>query len=80
MPKPTKVSPKDRIMTVGRIEPAGARVLPPAEATFCGTDPIVRVKETVWEADVTVTTLSPVKSVAGVHDQLPEASAVAERV
>ena len=48
-----------------------------ALAILAGSTPIVKVKVTVVEPDVIVTGLSPERSAAGVHDQLPLASAVA---
>lgn len=59
------------------MEPAGARVPALLEAMLAGRSPIVRVKLTVVAPEVTVTALSPERAVVGVHDQLPEASAVA---
>lgn len=45
-----------------------------------GTSPIVRVNDSDWEPELILTVLSPVNTVAGVQDQLPEASAVADIV
>lgn len=64
--------------SVGADVPAGARVSADDEATLAGKLPIVRVNDTVLEPDVIVTGLSPERSLVGVHDQLPEESAVAE--
>ena len=71
------IEPAIKIKSVWLTEPAGARVEPPAVAIFSGTAPIVKVKLTVVAPEVMVTALSPESAVAGVHDQLPEASAVA---
>ena len=66
--------------SVGLIEPAGARVEPPALAILSGRAPIVNVKLTVVVPEVMATAFSPESAVVGVQDQLPEASAVAPNV
>lgn len=57
--------------------PAGGRVLALALAISSGRGPIVKINEADWVFEVTDTGLSPLKAVVGVHDQLPELSAVA---
>ncbi len=75
-----KIIPKPKTTSVGAIVPAGAREVAEDEAMFAGSEPMVSLKETVVEPDVMLTVLSPDKSAVGVHDQLPEALAVAETV
>lgn len=65
---------------MGLTEPAGASVPAEAEAILAGTDPIVKVKPAVVVPDVIETAVSPERAVAGVHDQLPDESAVAVTV
>lgn len=60
---------------VGLTEPAGERVEPAAEATLSGSDPIVRVNVIEVSEVATVTSLSEESALAGVKDQLPDASA-----
>ena len=70
--------PNPKIARVGVKVPAGAKVPPDAVAMLSGTLPIVSIKDTVVDPEVIVTELSPERSAAGVHDQFPEESAVAE--
>ena len=58
--------------------PAGASEPADEVAISAGRSPIVRVKAAVVDPEVMVTELSPERSLAGIQDQLPLASAVAE--
>lgn len=77
VPIKIKTNPPARKASVCEIEPAGARAPPEAVAILSGSWPIVRVKAAVVEPEVMVMVLSPDRSLAGVHDQLPCESAVA---
>jgi hypothetical protein len=76
-PAEIRIVPIARIQRVGFVVPAGASELALAEAIFAGRAPIVRIKVTVVAPEVIVTALSPASAVIGVHDQLPDPSAVA---
>ena len=74
----SKINPPTKKKAVGPNVPAGASV--PAEelAISAGKSPIVKVKTAEVDPEVMETALSPERSAEGVHDQLPEESAVAE--
>ncbi len=74
----TNMVPPAKNNVVGLVEPAGASVPALAEAMLSGSAPIVKVKLMVVVPEVIETALSPERSVVGVHDQFPEAFAVAE--
>lgn len=76
-PAEIRIVPMERIQSVVFVVPAGASVPALAEAIFAGNAPIVNVKLALWGPDVIATALSPDSAVVGVHDQLPEVSAVA---